>query len=104
MASSFNKLTNKSVNFDWTPECQTSFDCLKNGLVLAPVLAYPEFKSLFHLYVDASQTSGTRFDRKLLPSAKRKVHGSPCRGMISSVSRRAIVTTYVFLRGRFPAI
>ena len=67
MASYFNKLTNKNAKFDWTPESQTSLDCVKNGLVLAPVLAYPEFKLLFHLYVDASQTSCTRFDRKLLP-------------------------------------
>ena len=56
IASPLNKLTSKNVKFEWTPACQTSFDCLKNALVSAPVLAYPDFELPFHLYVDASQT------------------------------------------------
>ena len=56
IASPLNKLTSKNIQFDWTPECQTSFDCLKNALVSAPILAYPDFELTFHLYVDASHT------------------------------------------------
>ena len=43
IASPLNKLTSKNIKFDWTPECQTSFECLNSALVSAPVLAYPNF-------------------------------------------------------------
>ena len=36
-------LTKKNAVFEWTPECQTAFDHLKDLLVTAPVLAYPQF-------------------------------------------------------------
>ena len=56
IASPLNKLTSKNVKFSWTPACQESFDTLKQALVSAPILAYPDFRLPFHLYVDASQT------------------------------------------------
>lgn len=56
IASPLNLLTSKNVKFSWTPACQESFDMLKQALVSAPILAYPDFRLPFHLYVDASQT------------------------------------------------
>ena len=56
IASPLNKLTSKTVTFEWTPECQTAFETLKSALVSAPVPSYPTFELPFHLYVDASQT------------------------------------------------
>lgn len=56
MASPLNKLTSKNVKFAWSAECQTACDNLKEALVSASILAYPDFSLPFHLYVDASQT------------------------------------------------
>ena len=56
IASPLNKWTSKNVKFSWTPACQTSFDILKQALVSAPILTYPDFRLPFLLYVDASQT------------------------------------------------
>ena len=39
---------------DWTPECQQSFDALKQLCTTSPILAYPDFNKPFKLYVDAS--------------------------------------------------
>ena len=59
IASPLYALTAKDVVFQWTPECQEAFDCLKTFLITAPVLAYPQFGegSEFVLETDAS-TSG----------------------------------------------
>ena len=54
-------LTQKQVPFNWSDECETAFDTLKQKLVDAPVLAYPQFdkkSSLFVLQTDASSMGG----------------------------------------------
>lgn len=56
IASPLNKLLSKNVKFEWTSECQTAFDGLKQALVTAPILSNPDFAQPFHLFVDASQT------------------------------------------------
>ena len=40
--------------FVWTGECQQAFDSLRQHLVSAPILAYPDFQQPFKLYTDAS--------------------------------------------------
>ena len=47
-------LTEKSVHFEWTSECQEAFDALHTQLVSTPVLAYPDFTRPFLLDTDAS--------------------------------------------------
>ena len=46
----------KSVSIvdKWTPECMNAFECLKQKLTSAPVLAYPDFNLPFIVEVDAS--------------------------------------------------
>ena len=47
-------LTKKNVRFEWTDECQQSFEYLKQKLVSAPILAYPDLNKPYSLYTDAS--------------------------------------------------
>ena len=54
IASPLHELTKKGVSFRWTEACQTAFDQLKDKLVEAPVLAYPNFNEKFTLETDAS--------------------------------------------------
>ena len=54
IASPLNQLLRKDVRFQWDTACQTAFDTLKEALVSAPILAFPDFSIPFDLYVDAS--------------------------------------------------
>jgi hypothetical protein len=48
------KLTEKGRKFEWTNECQSAFEELKNQLVSSPILAHPDFSKTFILDTDAS--------------------------------------------------
>ncbi len=56
IAKPLHRLTEKGREFVWTTECQSAFDTLKQRLISAPVLAYPDFKLPFILDTDASAT------------------------------------------------
>jgi hypothetical protein len=47
------KLTGKGRKFEWTNECQSAFEELKNRLVSSPILAHPDFSKKFILDTDA---------------------------------------------------
>jgi hypothetical protein len=44
----------KYYQFHWTEECQQSFDTLKQKMVNAPILVFPDWSKEFHVDVDAS--------------------------------------------------
>ena len=44
----------KDVKFNWTEECQRSFDTLRTALCKHPILKYPDFEKKFYLTTDAS--------------------------------------------------
>ena len=44
----------KDIKFEWTPECQESLDVLKEKMVTAPILVFPDWNKEFHVHVDAS--------------------------------------------------
>lgn len=50
-------LTRNNVPFEWTPQCQSAFDTLKEYLVKSPILVYPDPEKEYHLFTDASKTS-----------------------------------------------
>ena len=47
-------LLGKSTRFQWTNECQTAFDTLKQELTKKPVLCQPDLNKPFILFTDAS--------------------------------------------------
>ena len=57
IANPLTQLTRKHQPFVWTEQCQQAFDTLKQTLISAPILAYPDFSLLFGLQVDASNTA-----------------------------------------------
>ncbi len=54
IANPLNSLLKKGVKFVWTEECQNAFECLRDSLIRAPILSYPNFQEKFSLYTDAS--------------------------------------------------
>ena len=47
-------LTSVKNKFKWTPECDLSFQELKDRLVCSPILGYPQEKGTFIVDTDAS--------------------------------------------------
>ena len=56
IAKPLHRLTERAAKFEWTSDCQLAFDSLRQGLVTAPVLAFPDFTRPFILDTDASDT------------------------------------------------
>ena len=54
IASPLHCLTNKGIRFDWDKNCQRAFEQLKEQLLSAPVLAFPDLNGDYILYCDAS--------------------------------------------------
>nr|KYP35204.1 Retrovirus-related Pol polyprotein from transposon 412 family [Cajanus cajan] len=49
------QLTKKGQSFEWTEECENSFQELKKRLTTAPVLALPNPNGQFVIFCDASK-------------------------------------------------
>ena len=48
------ELLREDNKFDWTEECNISFEKLKRKLVKAPILRFPNWSTKFHVHIDAS--------------------------------------------------
>ena len=48
------KKLKKDIKFEWTPEYQESLDILKEKMVTAPILVFPNWSKEFHVHVDVS--------------------------------------------------
>ena len=80
IANPLNPLTKKNVPFVWTVACAEAFDKLKRALVSAPILAYPNFREPFLLFVDASST-GIGFTLAQIQNGKEVVIAYNGRGL-----------------------
>jgi hypothetical protein len=54
IAKPMTRLLEKNKDFDWTEECQVSFEYLKKRLTSTPVLTLPDITKKFNIYCDAS--------------------------------------------------
>ncbi|CAG8528493.1 15661_t:CDS:2, partial [Gigaspora rosea] len=54
LAAPLNSLLKKNISYKWTNKQQEAFEVLKNKLITALVLAYPDFSKTFILFTDAS--------------------------------------------------
>jgi hypothetical protein len=48
------KLLRKDTKYQWNDECQHGLDTLKEKMVTAPILVFPDWEKTFHVHVDAS--------------------------------------------------
>ena len=48
------KQLKKDIRFEWTPECQARLDILKEKMVTATILVFPDWNKEFHVHVNAS--------------------------------------------------
>ncbi|CAA0827097.1 Uncharacterized mitochondrial protein AtMg00860, partial [Striga hermonthica] len=55
IAQPLTNLTKKAVRFDWSPQCEKSFQVLKRRLTTAPILSIPDPTLEFTIYSDASK-------------------------------------------------
>ena len=57
IATPLNQLLQKDKQFNWTDNCETAFNDLKQALITAPMLRYPDMNSAFILSTDARGTA-----------------------------------------------
>ena len=57
LATPLNQLLQEDTKFNWSQECEESFQALKHAFVTAPMLKYPDMNAPFILSTDASGTS-----------------------------------------------
>ena len=55
VARPLTNLTKKDVPFEWTPDCQQTFQLLKDLLMAEPILKYPDPNKPYVFYTDASK-------------------------------------------------
>ena len=55
IAKPMTNLLKKTNEFEWTPECEQSFQTLKQKLTTTPILALPNIQQDFVVYCDASR-------------------------------------------------
>ena len=48
------KLTRRNVKFEWSQDCQTGFEYLKNSLTKDKILRYPDPSKRYVIFIDAS--------------------------------------------------
>ena len=91
IADPLNKLLKKEQPFVWQPEQQQAMTTLKESLMKAPILSFPNFASPFYIFTDASNVGlGAVL---MQPDANNKLHPiSYASRSLSEVERRYSTT------------
>lgn len=74
IARPLNLLTRKNVEFEWTKECDDSFNYLRDAVSSPPVLQYPDYTSEFIITVDACLTGCGGVLSQIVNSADLPIH------------------------------
>ena len=91
IARPLHRLTEKNAIFKWTEECQQSFDNLRERLISAPILAFPDCSKPFILDTDASNTGiGAVLSQKQEDGTERVI--AYASRVLSKAERRYCVT------------
>jgi hypothetical protein len=51
------KFLRKDTKFQWNEDCQHGLDTLKENMVTAPILVFPDWERTFLVHLDASSIS-----------------------------------------------
>ena len=54
MSYPLEELLKENQEYEWTEECDASFDILKKKLVEAPILGFSNWSVKFHVHIDSS--------------------------------------------------
>ena len=73
IATPLNQLLQKDSPFVWSDKCETAFKNLKQALVTAPMLRYPDMNAPFILSTDASGTALGYILGQKSPDSKERV-------------------------------
>ena len=55
IARPMTNLTKQDVSFEWTLQCQASFEMLKDALITSPILKYPDPNKPYTIFTDANK-------------------------------------------------
>ena len=91
IAIPFNNLLKQNVPFVWSYYCLNAFDSVKDTLVTAPMLRYPDLNTPFKLYCDAS---GFSVDAVLCQDFEGKEHVVSYAGRSLSKEERNAASTH----------
>jgi hypothetical protein len=102
------KLLKKECQYEWTDECQQSFDILKQKMVTTPILVFPDWSKEFHVHVDASsialgavleQPGEGDIDHPLTFSSRKL---STTEVNYTTTEREGLAMVHVVYLGRYP--
>jgi len=79
VAKPLHQLTEKTVMFKWTADCQEAFEKLQQQLVSPPILAFSDYQKPFILDTDASNLG--------ISAVLLQVHDDGCERVIAYGSR-----------------
>ena len=97
------QLTEKTVKFEWDADCQASFEHLRQKLVSAPILAFPDLQKPFILDTDASDAEIGAVLSQIDENGKERVISYASKGLTKPelrycVTRKELLAVVTFVQ------